>query len=76
MDQMQKYMIEVKAANQVSNEEVIEKADAGIKWCEYATKVDADKKVWIDRLIPGEEIEIGNTFKYTAGRAIAVDTEE
>lgn len=39
-----KYMVEVKAANQVNNEDVQEKARAGVKWCECASKVDADDK--------------------------------
>jgi type III restriction enzyme len=71
-----KFMIEVKASNQTDNEEVMEKAKAGIKWCECATKVDADNKPWEYRMIPGEEIKIGNTFKYTAGRAVAINSEE
>lgn len=41
-----KYMVEVKAANQVNNEDVQEKARAGVKWCECASKVDADGKEW------------------------------
>ncbi len=67
-----KYMIEVKAANQVNNEDVQEKARAGVKWCECASKVDADGKEWKYRLIPGEEIKTGNTFKYIAGLASEV----
>lgn len=69
-----KYMIEVKAANQVNNDDVQEKARAGIKWCECASKVDADGKKWKYRLIPGEVIKIGNTLKYIAGLASEVKT--
>ena len=32
-----KYMVEVKAANQVNNEDVQEKARAGVQWCECAS---------------------------------------
>ena len=71
-----KYMIEVKASNQTDNEEVQEKAKAAVKWCECASKVDADHKEWIYRLIPGEKIKIGNTFKFVAGMAVPVSIVE
>lgn len=70
-----KYMIEVKASNQTEQEDVIEKARAGMKWCECATQVDADHKKWIYRMIPGDKIAIGNTFKYVAGMAVQIDSE-
>ena len=71
-----KYMIEVKAANQTDTEEVQEKARAGIKWCECASQVDADNKLWEYRLIPGDNIAVGNTFKYVAGMAIPIKNSE
>ena len=67
-----KYMIEVKAANQTDNEDVQEKAKAAIKWCECASQVDADGKTWEYRLVPGDKIIVGNTFKYVIGMAIHV----
>lgn len=67
-----KYMVEVKAANQVNNEDVQEKARAGVKWCECASKVDADDKKWKYRLVSGEDIIIGNTLKYIFGLAVEV----
>ena len=67
-----KYMVEVKAANQVNNEEVQEKARAGVKWCECASKVDADDKKWKYRLVSGEDVIIGNTLKYILGLAVEV----
>ena len=67
-----KYMIEVKAANQTDNEDVQEKAKAAIKWCECASQVDADGKTWEYRLVPGDKIIVGNTFKYVIGMAIPV----
>lgn len=67
-----KYMIEVKAANQTDNEEVQEKAKAASKWCECASKVDADGKTWEYRLVPGDKIVVGNTFKYVIGMAVPV----
>ena len=67
-----KYMVEVKAANQVNNEDVQEKARAGVKWCECASKVDADGKEWKYRLVSVEDIIIGNTLKYILGLAVEV----
>ncbi|MEE0557109.1 MAG: DEAD/DEAH box helicase family protein [Blautia wexlerae] len=67
-----KYMVEVKAANQANNEDVQEKARAGVKWCECASKVDADGKEWKYRLVSGEDIIIGNTLKYILGLAVEV----
>lgn len=67
-----KYMVEVKVANQVNNEDVQEKARAGVKWCECASKVDADDKKWKYRLVSGEDIIIGNTLKYILGLAVEV----
>ena len=71
-----KYMIEVKAANQIDNDDVQEKAKAAIKWCECASQVDADGKTWEYRLIPGDKIIVGNTFKYVTGMAIPITTEK
>lgn len=71
-----KYMIEVKAVNQTDTEEVREKARAAVKWCECASKKDADGKAWEYRLIPGDKIVVGNTLKYVAGLAVAISTED
>lgn len=71
-----KYMIEVKAANQTDNEDVQEKAKAAIKWCECASQVDADGKTWEYRLVLGDKIVVGNTFKYVIGMAIPVAVDE
>ena len=62
-----KYLVEVKASNMTKDEDVIDKARAAIKWCECATGVDADKKEWKFRLIAGQNIAIGNNFKYIMG---------
>ena len=71
-----KYMIEVKAANQTDNDEVQEKAKAALKWCECASKVDADGKTWEYRLVPGDKIIVGNTFKYVMGMAVPIVVDE
>jgi type III restriction enzyme len=62
-----KYLVEVKASNMTKDEDVLDKAKSAIKWCECATGVDADKKDWKFRLISGQNIVVGNTFKYTVG---------
>lgn len=71
-----KYMIEVKAANQTDNEDVQEKAKAALKWCECASEVDADGKTWEYRLVPGDKIVVGNTFKYVIGMAVPIVVDE
>ena len=71
-----KYMIEVKAANQTDNEDVQEKAKAALKWCECASEVDADGKAWEYRLVPGDKIVVGNTFKYVIGMAVPIVVDE
>lgn len=71
-----KYMIEVKAKNEVKNPDVVGKAKEGIKWCKYASIVDFDKKPWEYRLITDEVISVGNTLKYILGLSEVIDTEE
>ena len=67
-----KYMVEVKALNEVTSEEVVSKAREGIKWCQFATRVDPDHKKWEYKLISDDNIQLGNTCRYTLGTAHAV----
>lgn len=71
-----KYMIEIKAANRTDDADVLDKAKSAIQWCSCATDVDTDHKPWHFKLVPGQEIIIGNTFKYVVGKAVPVRTEE
>lgn len=71
-----KYMIEIKAANRTDDADVLDKAKSAIQWCSCATDVDTDHKPWHFKLIPGQEIIIGNTFKYVVGKAVPIRTEE
>lgn len=71
-----KYMIEVKAKNEVNNPDVVGKAKEGIKWCKYASIVDFDKKPWEYKLITDEVISVGNTLKYILGLSEKIDVEE
>lgn len=70
-----KYMVEVKAANEVTSDEVVAKAREGIKWCRFASKADPDNKTWEYRLISDDNIKLGNTCKYTLGTAHKVMEE-
>ena len=70
-----KYMVEVKAANEVTADEVIAKAREGIKWCRFASTADPDRKKWEYKLISDDNIQLGNTCRYTLGTAHAVKEE-
>jgi type III restriction-modification enzyme helicase subunit len=70
-----KYMVEVKALNEIDNEEVISKAREGIRWCTFATVADPDHKTWEYRLISDDNIHLGNTCKYTLGIAHPIKEE-
>lgn len=71
-----KYMVEVKALNEVASEEVVSKAREGIKWCQFATTADSDNKTWEYKLISDDNIHLGNTCKYTLGTAHVVKEEK
>ena len=71
-----KYMVEVKALNEVNNEEVVSKAREGIRWCTFASTTDPDHKTWEYRLISDDNIHPGNTCKYTLGTAHPVKEED
>lgn len=71
-----KYMVEVKALNEVNNEEVVSKAREGIRWCTFASTADPDHKTWDYRLISDDNIHPGNTCKYTLGTAHPVKEED
>jgi len=62
-----KYMVEVKARKDVKNEEVLEKAKVGIRWCSYASTCDPDGKKWHYCLVADDVIEEGNSLKHTLG---------
>ena len=70
-----KYMVEVKAANEVTNDEVVAKAREGIKWCRFASTADPDHKPWQYRLVIDANIKPGNSCKYTLGTACEISEE-
>lgn len=71
-----KFMVEVKALNEVTSDEVVSKAKEGIKWCKFATTADPDHKKWEYKLISDDNIHLGNTCKYTLGTAHAVKEDK
>lgn len=71
-----KYMVEVKALDEVNNEEVVSKAREGIRWCTFASTADPDHKTWEYQLISDDNIHPGNTCKYTLGTAHPVKEED
>ncbi|AGK97122.1 DEAD/DEAH box helicase [Clostridium pasteurianum] len=68
-----KYLVEIKAKNETDDKDVLDKAKAAIKWCECATEVDADNKKWEYRLVTGDNVIIGNSFKYTASMTVNLE---
>lgn len=70
-----KFMVEVKARNEVTADEVVSKAREGIRWCQYASMEDPDHKKWTYKLISDDNIHLGNTCKYTLGTAHTVRGE-
>ena len=68
-----KFMVEVKAANEVQNPEVLAKAQEAKKWCKYASEFDPDNKPWTYCLIKDTNVKVGNTCKFILGLAEAVE---
>lgn len=68
-----KYMVEVKASNEVQNPEVAAKAQEAKKWCKYATEIDPDNKPWVYCLIKDNNIKTGNTCKFILGLSEPVE---
>lgn len=64
------YMVEVKAANEVEDHDVLEKAKAAKTFCEKvsAYMTQNDKKTWHYLLIPHDEVGQSNTFGYLRER--------
>ena len=71
-----KFMVEVKALNEVTSDEVVSKAREGVKWCRFASTADPDHKKWEYKLVSDNNIHPGNTCKYTLGTAHAVKEDE
>ena len=70
-----KYMVEIQDFHDAERKDVLAKAKEGVKWCQYATLADPDKKAWAYRLITDNNIAVGNSCSYTLGTARII-TEE
>ena len=59
-----KYMIETKASNQMTDKTVLAKKDAALKWCEIATDFEKQHngKPWHYLLIPDNTVTLDRTF--------------
>ena len=59
-----KYMIETKASNQMTEKTVLAKKDAALKWCEIATNFEKEHKgkPWHYLLIPDNTVTLDRTF--------------
>lgn len=59
------YMIETKAANEITSAEVQEKTKAAVKYCNYATEYTKENegKPWKYVLIPHDKVAKNNSFK-------------
>ena len=59
------YMIETKAANEITSAEVQEKTKAAVKYCNYATDYTKENegKPWKYILIPHDKVAKNNSFK-------------
>ena len=59
-----KYMIETKASNQMTEKTVLAKKDAALKWCEIATEFEKkhNGKTWHYLLIPDNTVTLDRTF--------------
>ena len=60
------YLVEVKADNQLEDEDVLAKKEKAISYCELVSKwaLDTNNKKWTYLLIPSSKISANSTFKY------------
>jgi type III restriction enzyme len=68
------YIMEAKAADKMSDAEVLAKRDAAVKWCELASDYTSkhDGKPWKYLLIPHDEIEENITLKSLSKRFVVL----
>jgi type III restriction enzyme len=64
------YLVEPKAANEVDDDQVQEKARAAVKWCQHATEHNAKDglKPWRYLLVPHDEINMSANLAGLAAR--------
>jgi hypothetical protein len=64
-----RYLIEIKARNELSSSAVTEKARAAIQWCELANENQLGKP-WNYRLLPDDAVQTSSTLAFMLGMAI------
>jgi hypothetical protein len=64
------YVVEVKASNDIMNEDVQAKAKAAVEWCKAMSK--ATGKVWEYKLIPHDAIHPTASFRGVISSAVAI----
>ncbi len=64
------YLVEVKAANELSNADVVQKAEAAVIYCRQATEhaLKTGKKAWRYLLVPHDAVKANVTFGYLEGQ--------
>ncbi len=64
------YMVETKAADQLTSPDVLEKKKAALKYCEHASAFTGKNggKPWKYLLIPHDEVKYSNSFNYLVSR--------
>lgn len=64
------YLTEIKADNQMTAEDVLEKAKAAVQYCKHATDHNLQNggKEWKYLLIPHSEVQLNSSFAYLAGK--------
>lgn len=67
------YLIEVKAANQITEETVLRKAAAAIDWCKAATETGLNGRKWVYRLVPHDCIEPTDSFTGVMSKALRLE---
>ncbi len=60
------YMVETKASNDMKNQDVLEKAAAGVEYCRAASEWNAKNggKPWVYALISHDEVHLQSSFAY------------
>jgi len=64
------YIIEVKATNEINDEEVRKKAEAAIEWCEMISEFTKQK--WEYKLIPDNQIRREDSFEAIIQRSVKI----
>ena len=69
-----KFVVEVKARNEVADADVLAKARAAIRWCAEASKLPGSKP-WSYRLIPDDDILPGRDFAFIISHAVRIPAQ-